>query len=381
MHSPISPSGAHRWTKCTASVKACRDLPDDESDAAREGTAAHELAEKMVLAARVGQTLRENDHVGTIAENGVVFTAEMFEAAQIYAEDIRALMCKTGVFGGENMGVESKVFAPYIHEKSFGFIDFNLFDTKSNTLHVYDFKFGFKPVSPVENLQMSNYTCGLLHHLNGLHAQTYNVVFKIVQPRAFGFEKIRTWSCKASDLRGIFNLLKNKAAEALSDEATFETGDHCFNCLNLLKCEAAQNAQLNALEFISKRANVIISDNLELNNELIELKRAQNIVEMMIEAKQTEAMARMKAGENFPDFEIGSGRSSTKWSKPANEIFNIADLCKIDIRKEPQPLTPKQAIKAGLSADIVDAMSENKPGAPKLRRIDIKRTKEILNND
>jgi hypothetical protein len=378
MHSPISPSGAHRWTKCTASVKACRNLPDDESDAAREGTAAHELAEKMVLALQVGGKLNENDFVGTIAENGVVFTAEMFEGAQVYADEIINLMSKTGVFSGENIGIESKVFAPYIHEKSFGYIDFYLFDDKSKTLHVYDFKFGFKPVSPVENLQLSNYACGLL---NGFKDQTYNVVFNIVQPRAFGFEKVRRWSCKSSDLTGVFNLLKNKAAEALSDEATFETGDHCSYCLNLLKCEAAQNAQLNALEFISKRANVIISDNLELSKELIELKRAQNIVEMMLEAKQTEAMARMKLGENFPDFEIGSGRSSTKWSKPANEIFNIADLCKIDIRKEPQPLTPKQAIKAGLSADIVEAMSENKPGAPKLRRIDIKRTKEILNND
>ena len=44
-HSMVSPSGAHRWLACTPSAVLERQFPDQGSDAAAEGTLAHELAE------------------------------------------------------------------------------------------------------------------------------------------------------------------------------------------------------------------------------------------------------------------------------------------------------------------------------------------------
>lgn len=44
-HSMLSPSGAHRWLACTPSAVLERQFPDQGSDAAAEGTLAHELAE------------------------------------------------------------------------------------------------------------------------------------------------------------------------------------------------------------------------------------------------------------------------------------------------------------------------------------------------
>ena len=47
-HALLSASGAHRWLVCTPSAKLEEQFPDSASEAAREGTLAHELAELKV---------------------------------------------------------------------------------------------------------------------------------------------------------------------------------------------------------------------------------------------------------------------------------------------------------------------------------------------
>ena len=44
-HALLSASSAHRWLACTPSAKLEEQFPDTTSEAAREGTLAHELAE------------------------------------------------------------------------------------------------------------------------------------------------------------------------------------------------------------------------------------------------------------------------------------------------------------------------------------------------
>ena len=47
-HALLSASSAHRWLACTPSAKLEEQFPDTESEAAAEGTLAHELAEMKV---------------------------------------------------------------------------------------------------------------------------------------------------------------------------------------------------------------------------------------------------------------------------------------------------------------------------------------------
>lgn len=44
-HALLGPSGAHRWMECPPSARLEEQFPDSTSEAAREGTLAHELAE------------------------------------------------------------------------------------------------------------------------------------------------------------------------------------------------------------------------------------------------------------------------------------------------------------------------------------------------
>ena len=42
-HAVLSPSGSHRWLNCTPSARLEQEFDDRETEAAREGTAAHAL--------------------------------------------------------------------------------------------------------------------------------------------------------------------------------------------------------------------------------------------------------------------------------------------------------------------------------------------------
>jgi hypothetical protein len=48
-HARLSPSGAYRWTECTASPGASDGLPNDGTEAARVGTVCHQIQEECLL--------------------------------------------------------------------------------------------------------------------------------------------------------------------------------------------------------------------------------------------------------------------------------------------------------------------------------------------
>ena len=84
-HAKLSPSSAERWMTCPGSVALSEGYADSSSAAADEGTAAHELAERILLGAK-GDAL-----VGLLAQNGVEWTAEMLQDVLRYTQSVQAL--------------------------------------------------------------------------------------------------------------------------------------------------------------------------------------------------------------------------------------------------------------------------------------------------
>jgi len=65
--------------------------------------------------------------------------------------------------------------------------------------------------------------------------------------------------------------------------------------------------------------------------------------------------------------EQGKGRE--KWNIPMAQIEAIEGAMKVKLT-EKKAITPKQAIKAGLSAEVVGALTETPPGTIKLKEDD-----------
>jgi len=84
-HARLSPSSGERWMTCPGSVKLTEGIEDKGSSYAAEGTAAHEMAER-ILKGESGQSL-----VGQKAENGVEFTQDMLTYVLDYTDMIQAL--------------------------------------------------------------------------------------------------------------------------------------------------------------------------------------------------------------------------------------------------------------------------------------------------
>ncbi|AOI70860.1 hypothetical protein WI29_34135 [Burkholderia ubonensis] len=92
-HALLSPSSAHTWIECAASTAAQIGQPDESSEYADEGTAAHELAKWCLNADEDA-----HQHIGTIIPVGGTpeaprrtfeVDADMADAVQIYVDAIR----------------------------------------------------------------------------------------------------------------------------------------------------------------------------------------------------------------------------------------------------------------------------------------------------
>lgn len=65
-HAAITASGSHRWIHCPPSARLEAQFPDNSSEAAAEGTKAHDLAERKLKAwMKSGrrQRFKEDDEV------------------------------------------------------------------------------------------------------------------------------------------------------------------------------------------------------------------------------------------------------------------------------------------------------------------------------
>lgn len=199
-HALLSASSAHRWLACTPSAKLEEQFPDTESEAAAEGTLAHELAEMKVrnyfFPKEFGKR-KLNNAVKKLSED-VLWKSEMQGYTDDYLDYIKttALSLKSM----PSVRIEQRVYFkeytladPEDKIEGSGIADCILL--YGDTVHVIDFKYGKGvPVSAEKNPQLMLYALGAYQAYRMLYPIS-KAKLTIVQPR---LDSISDWECPVS---------------------------------------------------------------------------------------------------------------------------------------------------------------------------------------
>ncbi len=345
---------------------------DGTREAAIEGEAGHWVA------ARTAQG--HLTPVGTLTPVGLPVTEEMIEGAELYAEavgtpqHVEERLPPSEEFGPDcwgtpdawNFGLTTGVMpcvtpAPY-------------------TLEVSDYKFGHRFVDVFENWQLVCYACLIIDavlKLNGLQDQAVRCVFKIIQPRNFSPEgPVRTWTCMASDLRPLRNLIKAALAAARSDNAQCVVGPACRDCSARAYCGTLQRAAMSAIEEAGRVTPLELPPGA-LGLELRMLERAGMLIKARAAGLREVAMETIRSGTLVPGFSTETGKGRERWKVPMPQIIALEKITGKQLT-EPKAITPKQAIKLGVPAELVAAFSETPSGETRLVEDDGSLTRRIF---
>ncbi len=236
-------------------------------------------------------------------------------------------------------------------------------------LRVMDFKYGHLFVDVFECWQLIAYVLGIVDFLE-LPEDTW-VEMGIVQPRSYHAEgPVRYWGgvgkLRVSDLRKYTETARNAAFRALEyPDPEAAVGSHCLLCPARHECRTLELAATAVCDFVGTIERVDLPAPA-LAAELAILRDAAVLLKARVTGLEEQAMARIRRGERLQGFGIDHVKSRAVWNKPMGEVYEMGDLMGVDLRDEPTAITPAQAIKKGIDAEIIEGYSFRPPGAAKL---------------
>lgn len=295
-HAILSASSSHRWLSCTPSARLELEFEDQTSEAAKEGTAAHELCEyklKRALKKRAERPVSEYDseEMENCTDDYVSYVIEQLEVAKQFCNDPIVL-------------IEQHLdFSCYVPE---GFGTGDCIIVSDAHLHIIDFKYGMGVLVEAEhNPQMMLYALGAL----GIYDSLYDiekVSMTIFQPRR---DNVSTWEISRRDLVSWAETeLKEKAALAFAGEGEYAPGEWCRFCKASIRCRARaeENLKLAGKEFILPP---LLSD--EEVGEI--LGKLPDLIKWANELSAYATDAAINHGKRWNGFKLVEGRSNRKY--------------------------------------------------------------------
>lgn len=236
-HAVLSPSGADRWLNCTPSARMGEKYPDEESDYAREGTLAHEIAE-ITLLHRVGlRNKSTHDARLKVLQKSPLYYDGMIQDIEPYVTTIQEQLSTAK---DSELHVEVKVdYSEYVEDGS-GLVDSAVIAKR--ILYITDLKFGQGVrVSAIDNSQLKLYGLGALMQFEMTH-EIDLVRLTIVQPR---IDNISVWDITPEALyKWAAKEVKPRAAIAFKGEGKQVPGDWCKFCKVKPHCKALKEEAL-----------------------------------------------------------------------------------------------------------------------------------------
>lgn len=305
-HAILSASGAHRWLNCNKSARLELEFENQESSAAAQGTAAHNLCEhklKKALHIRSKRPVSKfnDDEMEEHSDAYVDYVLEQLEEVKKTCKDPLVL-------------IEERLdFSCYVPE-GFGTGDTIIIGDKS--LHIIDMKYGQGIlVFAEENPQMKLYSLGALQAYESLY-DIEEVILHIFQPRR---ENVSAWTISVDDLKKwAENDLKPKAKLAFEGEGEYLPGDWCTFCRASVKCRARAEEKLRLAQSEFKLPPLLSDTEIE---EV--LSKLSDITKWANEIMAYATDAAVNHGKEWSGFKVVEGRSNRKY-KDEGKVADVA---------------------------------------------------------
>jgi hypothetical protein len=245
-HAAMSPSSAAMWMGCPASITKADGVTRPSSQYAREGTAAHRIAEKII-----GGDLFPPGKI-TVEGQQFIVGLPMLRALNPYIHFVQGLQ-KTC----SEVHVETKVFLGADRKKSLVWGTTDCAARQDMNLHVADLKYGMGvPVEP-NSAQLKIYALSAINTL--WREYLFDTVYlTVVQPRLD--PKPKTHVVAMEELYDWNQRLLRPAIRAIKKgDETEKVGPYCRWCVRKPDCDAFKS-------YKSSMAADIFDDGVDILN-------------------------------------------------------------------------------------------------------------------
>lgn len=312
-HSVLSPSGASRWLACTPSALLERQFLDTTSDAAKEGTLAHELAEMKIR--NYFYTVEFGKRKLTAAINKlkkeVLWKDEMLGYTDEYLDYVKSIAMK---FENQpTVKIEARVsldaYVPHLSDEDAASGSADCILIGGGILHVIDFKYGKSPEGRVEaegNPQLALYALGAYEAYKILYPIA-TIRMSIVQPRLQ--DGVSEWECPVMELLAFGKYVKGRADLAIKGEGDFSPGEKtCRYCRARGKCRARADENVKLAFAVGKKPPLI--SNEEMGQYL---ETGSGVAKWLSELQDT-ALKECLDGRDVPGWKAVEGRGNRIWT-------------------------------------------------------------------
>lgn len=366
-HALLSASASHRWLHCTPSPRLEDSLPDSESEAAKRGTLAHEIAELKLQKLFSGLTSRKYNAALKKFKAHDLYEPIMDDHTNAYVDYIQSIVHQFP--SPPFVAIERKVDYAHIAPEGFGTSDCIIIG--SGRLYVIDYKNGQGvPVSAENNSQMKLYGLGAYKAFSLLFPiETVHVA--IVQPKVW--DQPSEWSLSANELLSWGESIKPIAQQAFDGQGEYVPGSHCGFCRAKSTCRARVTQIMEAGTKAPMKPPLLSWD-----EAADVLKRAEGIVSWYSDLKKL-ALAEALKGGIVPGWKAVEGRGSRDYTDLDAAFKHLQEKgIEEAILYDRKPLTPPQLEKALGKKEYRELLEEpglvvSRSGAPTLVADDDKR--------
>ena len=339
----------------------------EDTPATLEGRVAHHVVAEAIEGRDLtaGTLVQASDSGEMLA-----VTDDMIEGAAVFIADLRATLGDRWIstqVGGvlEGAPVPGRLYvecrlpsSPEIDAACWGTPD-AFIRLDADWLVLWDYKFGHRRVDADHNWQCAAY-------LASLRFARGNQV-RIVQPRNFeAGAPVRVWNALPGELVTLWARLRGAAGKALAAGRDATVGEQCRDCPGRHACGPLQAAGNTWAEFAGMTATVAELPPVHAGREMLYLSEAIATLEARRSGLEAVVTAAYRRGLRGLGWAIERAQGRRVWTAATDTVEGLGQMLGKDLLKPPAPITPAQAIAAGIPAELVESMSERKPGGEKL---------------